>query len=112
MSFINLVILSLAFIYFHFYPAIYLSLIESLNWLITCVTYCVTWYFISFIEIFNMCLYLIIVLISKYLQYLSILTITLTSWPTNLIFSISACIMLYIIKCLIVRIFPFKKNYD
>ncbi len=76
--------------------------------LINCVQYCVTWYFIIFVNIFTSCLETINILISDYLSYLTYLTYRLTLYPTNIIFVSGATIMLYIIRLILHDLIPFK----
>ena len=84
-------------------------LIISLR-IISCIQYCVTGYFIIFYAIFNNCLDTIEILISYYLDYLTYLTYRLTLYPTNIIFTLGAIIMLYIVRLILKDIMPFYNN--
>ncbi len=78
--------------------------------IIACVQYCVTWYFVIFVNIFTGCLNTIKVLISDYLTYLTYLTYRLTLYPTNLIFVTGATVMLYIIRLILHDLVPYRNK--
>ncbi len=80
--------------------------------IVACLEFCVSCYFLVFYLIFSNCLYLIEILITNYLVYLSYLTFRLTSFPTNLIFVGGAIVLLYIVRLILKDLIILRKTIN